>query len=269
MARYLTHLFGQATHKRVHLLLGVQGDAGSQFLANFKSTSDYLNRIESLLWTQLGKAQPKSDFQKLWFDVYISITESKEAKNNIYKLLQNKIKFKGLIIDQDRRWNIIVKLNELDFEEGEKLRTAELKKDKSENGQKAYIASEVIRPYADIKRKWFKTITVEKTDLSLARQKTVMGSLFPNSQLSIRKEFSSDFYSVLPKLTKEKDNQYLRFFTQSLTPTLCTEESAKTIQNFIQSHSDLPPVVMKNLRIKHQEDERCVRIRQLAQSVSS
>jgi len=91
-----------------------------------------------------------------------------------------------------------------------------------------------------------------------------LANLLPSEQLEFREILSDDFFKNLLRLSKTKDDVFLRFYTQSLIPARCIKESVATLEKFIQKNPKLPPIVMKNLRVAHEEDERCVKIHEFS-----
>ncbi|OGQ17217.1 MAG: aminopeptidase N [Deltaproteobacteria bacterium RIFCSPHIGHO2_02_FULL_40_11] len=237
------------------------------YMPQTQEKTAFLDQAQSFLWGALQSAKPGSDFQKLYFDEYIKFSESPTVQEKVLSFLEGKLTLSGFVLDQDRRWKIISQLHKHNYAGSESLREKELKKDPSENGQKSALACEVLQPVLDIKQKWFQKVTDGKSDLSLARTKTVMTHLFPSNQDHLHKEFSSAFFENLLKLSKTKENEYLSAYTASLAPTLHTDESVKTLALFIQKQAKkLPPVVVKRLKVAHQEDERALKIKKRVQS---
>ena len=222
----------------------------------------YILETEELLLSQLEKAKPKSDFQKLWFDTYVSFGESDDAKDKLLQWVTGHISIKGLSIDQDRRWKIIVRLSILGDSRASSLRERETKKDTSEKGAQFSLASLVAEPQKSIKDKWFKKITALDGTLSLARQKAVMSHLFPSTQDHFRELYGKAFFKHLVKLSPHKEPHFLSHYTQQLIPAVGAPSSVHQIKSFIRSHQYLPPIVMKRLKVACQEDERSVNIRQ-------
>ncbi|MBI4040690.1 MAG: aminopeptidase N [Deltaproteobacteria bacterium] len=225
----------------------------------------FVDQIQDLLWKQLEEAKGGSDFQKLWLDTYIKLSLSDQALERLHKILAHKIKLPHFELDQDRRWAILVELHRKPWEPAQDLLEKELKRDHSEAGQKQALACEVIQPKFSIKKKWFQKI-IGETNLSLARTKVAMSYLFPKDQMDLHMKFSKDFYHVLPMLGRKKDHKYLMTFCRQLAPAFSTPESIHGFEHFLKRHTTLPPVVAKELKIAHQEDERSYKIHQLAQA---
>ena len=224
----------------------------------------YKGDVEFYLWNVLERAQPKTDFQKLWFDNYVKAAYSENGLNTLHEILLRKKIIPGLDIDQDRRWGIIIQLHRYNWNQCTVFKKQELKKDPSENGQQMAISAEVIMPAPSVKKKWFDKITHPNGSLSLMRLKHAMSHLFPSEQKKLQEDFVQPYFKSLPTLIKKADNEFLSAYTETLTPSFGTETSVKTLNDFISKNKKLPPIVKKHLLIAHQEDERTLKIRQLS-----
>ena len=223
---------------------------------------EYLKRLERFSWDLLGSARPHSDFQKLWFDTFVSVARTDEAQAKLKQLLNGQVRFRGLTVDQDRRWNIVQALHRRGYAGSDTLREEELKRDSSEQGAKEAIAALVLKPDLKVKREWFGKVMAEKSDLPLARLKVAMENLFPEEQDELTATFMDEYYKALPSLAKTREDVFLTNLTEKMTPVLCETRSVNKLNDFISSHQELSPVVMKALRIAHQEEQRCVGIRE-------
>lgn len=220
----------------------------------------YKEMIEEFLWENLHKAKPGSDFQKSWFDGLVAAGSNKKALKRQEQLLNGIIKIDKMEIDQDRRWDIIISLNMFSYPGSQKLINHELLKDGSDKGQKSALYAQVVRPDLTIKKKWFNEIIQEKSNLPLSKIKVVMRGLFPISQATLQKKFKTKFYDHLNNLIKTKDSVFLRSYS-GLVPLFCDQINQRSLETYLDNNNNnLPPIVLKNLKINHQEDGRCQKI---------
>lgn len=227
----------------------------------------YQTRLEEFFWAALEGADPGTDFQKLWLDNYVRVAQSKTALDRLVDMITKTGVVRGFELDQDRRWNVIVRLAELDVKGVDGWIEAERKRDPSDAGKKAALAAEVIRPHADVKKHWMGEVLAVGSSRSVAEQRTILGSLFPLSQLELRKPFESQFYEMLPKLASERNQEFMRAFTPSLAPAYCEGSAHRKFANFVEDMTTgakakkIPPYVQKPLRIVLDENERCLKVR--------
>src|SRR5207237_9052170 len=110
-------------------------------------------------------AKAGSDWQKMALRAFAELAESTEAQDRLLGLLEGKIKFKGLVIDVDRRWDMIIKLEALGDKRVEPILAAQRESDKSNRGLEKGYAAEASQPSMDIKSMWWNRI-VDKYEYS-------------------------------------------------------------------------------------------------------
>lgn len=249
-------VYGNLDHSPSLLLyLMRQGTEGSEQIGSVHA------KLEDLFWGLFETAEGESDFKKLWFDSFVRVAGSETARQRLLALSAADFKITGLTLDQDRRWNVIKQLSLLGAPETNDLRQMELKRDPSHAGEKMALAVEVIRPDQRNKQKWFDEVVKPDSTMTLAELKSVMESLYPVRQMGLRPQYAQAFYENLVKLAPQKESEFLERFTANMVPTSCSPESLAQLDQFLKLHDQLPAVVLKELKVARQEDERCVRIR--------
>jgi hypothetical protein len=131
---------------------------------------------------------------------------------------------------------------------------------------KAALAVEASIPKIEMKRKWIgefigadgrvsKTRTLEETQ-------SVIYSLFPLEQRSMKLDFSSDFFNFLEKNRATDDEQIrVRTVLGGLLPLNCQSDPSKKLKETMNQYSDISPSIRKGFLMNLEEDERCQRIR--------
>ena len=258
----LGNLGGEKDFKVVHAVLetayGRQNASPS--VLNYLPRPDY-PRAESFLVDNLGKAEPGSDFQKLWFDALTRTAASPSGAERLRGLLSGKLSMKGLPIDQDRRWNVVVRLSELGAPDAEDLIAAELRRDPSDNGAKGAITARAARPDAASKQEWFARISDPKSADSLGDLRAAMADFYPRTQMELRAGFLPAFLRTLPELDALKGEDFLDDYGRTMIPALCTPESAAALGDYAAKTPPTKPILLRALRDARQEDERCVKVR--------
>jgi aminopeptidase N len=220
-----------------------------------------MDSLEAMAWQQLHLASPGSDWQKTWFDGLVRITESPHGLARLTALLTGAEKIKSFKLDQDRRWEALIRLSSFAAPTSEVLVANEKLRDKSELGVKSALACEAVRPDARSKQDLLRIAVAEKSEWSLSRKRAVMINLLPTWQDQQRKDFSKGFYQDLLSFAPHRDPEFLHVYTM-LVPTTCSENSSRELSQFLaQQGSGLPPIVTKPLRVSKQEEDRCVYLR--------
>lgn len=222
---------------------------------------DYADRLEETAYKSLVSARAGSDLQKDWFGRYVQSARSPRHLKVLWGALHGKNPFKGLEIDEDRKWAMIVALSEKAYPGAFKFAQEEAKKDNTERAKKSLISADAARPVKSVKTKWFNEVSDPESKLKLSRLNAAMRGMFPLEQQRFKKMFADDFYTVLPKLVEGRENHFLGTFARAMVPVFCSKQSGEVLRDYIDNHkSELPYPVVKSLRISLQENGRCVKI---------
>ncbi len=243
------------------------GQAVGRYLPNEKQVTEFYGRLEPFIWEQLKKAARGSDQQKVWFDNYVRAAGSDADLTTLERMLSGVLAVPGLIIDQDRRWDIIVKLSTYNRPGARELGVAELKTDPSDKGRKASIAADATQPDLETKTRWYQSFLEPKLAFPVSQLKSAMASIFPRHEQQLRELFAEKFFTSLPELAVSRNNTFLTAYASELVPAFCTESSAQALLDYIGKHQSLPPAALKRLRVAAQEDARCVRIQSMARAL--
>lgn len=163
-------------------------------------------------------------------------------------------------MDQDRRWQLVRKLNQFQFGSYENLLNAEIKRDSSDKGNKNAIAAQVVRPDIENKKKWLDIVINHPEKYKLSTASYILGALFPGSQANLHAKFSTQILAAMPSLNTKAQQAYVSSFSGNLAPGLCNEQSVVSLEKANQTFKSLNPSVVKAFLRAHQEDQRCVNI---------
>jgi aminopeptidase N len=203
------------------------------------------------------------DFQRRWFDAYISLSSHGEALKHIQSLLQSKSHIKGLSIDQDLRWAMIRQLNRYDYGDAQALLAQEKHLDQSDSGEKAAIAAEAIRPQSALKRQWLNTIENNDT-MPFSKIRIAMFNLYPAEQKLLSAATAEQRFANLP-LMDDKGPVFMRSFAAALIPTQCSASNINAISDVLDTQTGLSQLARRALLETRQEEQRCVKIKLLLQ----
>lgn len=219
----------------------------------------YRGKFAKTFW-QLYESAPKdSDERRFFWDSYVSTAEDEMAQTRFRAALSGAENALGFFLDQDRRWSLVVALNAIGAAGGKTLAQDELKRDSSHDGKTAAIIAEVVRPDSRVKEKWFAEIVNPDSAKSQGDLVAAMTGLFPLRQIRLKADFVDEFYAALPHL-QSKNDEFLEEYVTHLYPMLCSADNADRLKDFLARHPNLPPIVIKNLRIQEDEERRCLRI---------
>ncbi len=224
----------------------------------------FVTQLEQLLWTQARSSKSGSDMQKEYFDALIQIVETSGMLLKLDQILQGSLKLPGLVLDQDRRWDILFPLMANSYPTAVMHLAEEKKRDPSEEGIKSALKVEAARNYMQNKTKIFNDVVSDQTTLSHGRLRAVLRGLFPPVQDSLKRKFARQFYENLDRMLLKRSDTFLEAYSENIAPFNCDTESIAEATAFLNSHSNLSPIVSKALKVGRQETERCVKIRERA-----
>lgn len=220
--------------------------------------------LETVAQQQLARAESGSNFQKVAFDAYVSLVHTPAGLETLRSFLNNKKLPKGFVLDQDRRWALLRRLNQFQFKDYRELTANEAQQDKSDLGQQMAVVSEVLRPELAVKEKWFTELTSPTTQYKYATLRLVMRSLFPSSQLNLRTGFDARIIEKLPELHARDNERFLSVYADMLaSPRACTSASLKRLSEVRNQYASLSPALNKSLSVNVQDEQRCVDMMQL------
>jgi aminopeptidase N len=229
-------------------------------------------KIEAFTHQRLLAQAGGSDLQLVWFEAFLETAHSKEALEYIDELLKDKAHLKGLKLDQEKRWKLVASLARSNFTGAADLIALELKADPTDMGQKEAISAEASIPDPASKKKWLDLIIAQKKDspikdpnnLGVAKLRSAMENLQLIGQEDLIRQSVDPYFSRLEQMASqstEEDEEFTHDFTEAMFPSLCDQAIVDRTAALLKAHPDLPAPLLKTLRIKKQEEERCIRAR--------
>ena len=233
----------------------------------------YGRKLEDMAWHELERATSagagRGDWQRAWLDGFIALAESPKALQALEDLLTDegaaKRNLKGIRVDPDRRWAIVVRLNARGAESAMIRLESEKARDPSDSGQRYALAALAARPDEKAKAASWST-AIEAVGLPIARRRAILGNIFPPWQDEWRDRYSERFFTELKARSQTAAPEYLDALLRA-APTTCTKKSQTDLEEFYRSRgADLSPSAKKPLRIALQENARCLNLRAKAET---
>lgn len=222
-----------------------------------------LAALELIAQQQLVRAEKASNFQKVAFDAYVTLVYTPTGLEAARNYLLGKNLPQGFVLDQDRRWGLLRKLNQFQYKDYLELTAAEQQKDKSDLGQQMAIVCEVIRPDTAIKEKWLSELLSASTQYKYATQRLVMKAIFPFTQLTMRSIFDARIVQNLPQVQARNNDRFLSVYADLVSPHACSSASVQRVVDIRNQYASLSPALGKTLNANIQEEQRCVDMMQL------
>jgi aminopeptidase N len=225
-----------------------------------KNTATYRQQIEQFMWQMLQQAPAKSEHQKIWYSAYINNVFSPEHLTRLQQLLTEELTINGLTLDQDKRWQLVIKLSRYQFGHYQQLLAQERQRDTSDTGIKRALTAEAIQPDAKAKAQWFDIVLNNPDNLKLSTLRAIMYNLFPIEQQVLAKPYEQKALQEIPRLNDSADLGYLSAFANAFVPAYCHAESIKQLTKANETFKTFKPQVVKTFKGALQNDQRCVSI---------
>jgi aminopeptidase N len=229
-------------------------------LPQYTAKQQYLLKIEDFLVAGFKVQAPGSDHQKVWFNHMLMASQSDKSNQALEKLLHGTVQYDGLIIDQDKRWQIIKHLAGFNYPQLDSLLAKEKAADPSYQGELATIAIEARRPTLAAKKYWIAEFEKTKDRQTAKKQKIAMYNLFPSYQMDLLAPLAERLIADLVAFDVDRDQKLVGSMVYSVMPTLCRDQSVVKLKRVIDDNPQLGLIAMKGLREMHQADAKCVAI---------
>lgn len=248
----LGQILGQISSAKTYLNKGL----GSQH----PYVIDIAQQLEEITWQSTLANSDNKSRQRRWFNSYLNFAHTDSALDNLYKLLSGQYSLEGLIISQDIRWDIIAQLSRYKHAKSAKLIAQELILDSSDTGEKSAIYAQVIAPNAKVKTDWLTKIQQKNSDIGFSKLRTAMNALYPSEQNSFREQTATQLMLNLTEIDKANGPVFMRSYN-NLIPATCSDLSVTRLTTAIDELTELSFGTKRSLLIKHQEDQRCLMIK--------
>jgi len=265
---FITVALNNAPQEKDYTLLGdVLGKIGQSksYLDAMNLDNAYAKQtaaaLEKMAWDGVLAHKGSTDFQRRWFNLYVSVASTPEALSRLAGILDGKVDAAGVEISQQLRWSIVAHLNRYDVAGSTALIEAESARDKSDAGQIAGVAASAARPDAKAKAEWVKRIEDQKSPLPFSRARTAMYSVFPPEQGKLDELDADARLARLPALDKAAGPVFMRAYATTMIPATCTPQSVQRLSRAADQMKDLSAFTRRSLLDTLQSDQRCVAIK--------
>jgi aminopeptidase N len=257
----------------------VQSDLLQNSAMKFLSESlraGYFPRTEEFTRQGLASSEPGSDLQLIWYRSFLQSVQpgSKGAADVLAWLKSGNGAPTGLKLDQDRRWEMIRTLARIGAPDAQALIQAEVTADPSDDGRKQSIGARAVLPDEGERDKWLSRIfrepsTSPDTHYRFAELRDAMRGIYAINQESLIQKGADRYFTNLPRLVKNSDAQdeeYIAALSGAMFPPLCEQTTVRSATTLLGSDASSSALVVKNVKIRRQDVERCIQARELSAS---
>ncbi len=235
------------------------------YLARFGSHEAELARIESVLFEQLAAAEPGSELQKIRYEVFVDSAHTPEALAYVQALLDGSEELDGLVIDQDKRWELIITLNRYLHDDYAARLQAEQQTDGSDQGKTAPLRRLPCVRYRKPRRNGWRRFSTRRALTSSPACAKCWASCFRPNRLALLEPERERILAAIPVMNQEASPEFLDEVPEGLTPATCTQASVDRLAQANTEFAGMLPLVVKAYLVHHQNDSTCVGMKALAQ----
>jgi len=220
-----------------------------------------LDDVEELALRRAHFAETQ-DLKFMWFNLFLRVVSSDAGLGTARALLDGKAEIEGIEMSPEIRWQLLAILSRHNAADIEALLDAEIKRDPSNFGERSVLSARAAAPSAANKAFWVDELQNPHSLNNLARQRAVMGALFPATQTDLQLDLLVKILGALPQMSRDADTYFLSSYTQSLLTPMCQAESTALMQTTLDEYGDeLNPTALRFLREAHQADAECLSLR--------
>ncbi len=220
-----------------------------------------LREIEELALRRSHFAETQ-DLKHLWLNTFLSVVASDAGLGTARALLDGEAEIDGVAIAPELRWRLLIILSRHDADDIAALLEAEIERDPSDFGQRSLLSAQAAAPNLANKKRWVDELQTPQLLSSLAKQRAVIGELFPATQTDLQLQLLEQILSSLPQMSRAADAYFLTSYTETLLTPMCRLESNALMQATLDEFSEqLNPTALRFLREAHHADVECQALR--------
>lgn len=223
-------------------------------------------KLEEIILKRMDKSEKGSSLQMSFFDFYLSIAQSPASQKSIFKMLQKKSPPEGIVLDQDRRWAIIVNLSRNGHEKALELIETELKNDKSTIGKTMALSARAAFPTLENKKKvwseFYNNKSFSKSDLRSAGH-YIHDSDYPE----LSEPFVADYFARVEAMDWKSHDDMVGVYLKSFYPLqVCSEKILKQSDESMKKAKHLTTLARRSWMEAQDELKKCLMVRKAAKN---
>jgi aminopeptidase N len=219
--------------------------------------------FEALIWNRMELAKHGSSLQMSFYDFFVSVAQSPMSVSRLFDMLVKNEPPKGITLDQDRRWALILNLSVNGHTEAMKLVEEEKKRDQSTLGKRNAYSGRAAFPLKSQKEMIWKELfnNRELTHSDLEEAGIQMAT--PNNPELSKPFFEMYFKKVSTINWKDNDDKVDIYFESFFPHVNCSEELQKMSQRYLERAKNLTSIARRSWKEAQDELNRCVKVRKL------
>jgi len=221
-------------------------------------------RFEQTIWTRANGAAAGSSEQMTFFDFFPAIAQTPEAIARIDGLLDGKGVPAGIVVDQDRRWALVLALATAGHPSARQRIDAEEQRDPNTAGKRHAYAARAAMPDLESKRRsWQDFGEPDRTPFSFLR---AAASTFHNANHpELSRPFVEPLFATATSIDWNAHDNMVGIFLGGLFPhVLCSRELERESRDQLARAKNLIPLARRAWLEANDELARCIAVRERA-----
>lgn len=223
--------------------------------------------LESMLWERITRAKAGSGLQLVFFDYYVSVAQTEASQTRLYEMLTQDKLPRGIKLDQDRRWAVVVNLAGLGHAKTEELIQQEKAHDPSTQGVRMVFAAHAAMPTKAAKQAAWKEIFGNK-DLTYSALKEAGRTIHNPNRPDLSQAFVDAFFQRVRKMDWKKDDSTVDIYFESFFPSNVCSQALLERSRAEMEKVRLTPLVRRAWLEANDELSRCIKVRAKAKATT-
>ncbi len=266
----VSEMIAHPRHTRITAARLLEGEARTKLNAD----------LHALARKKTVAARSGSDLQRIWFGAALRTLAPTDAPWAL-SVYQGKTKIRGLKIDPDLRWDILVSIARVASIERKVLEDAAKEDPSSEGGTRLLAVVAALEnplsaapttpqgtplsdPILDLTPARLESLfTLETTDekIPVAKLRKAMGNYLSLSRPERIQAWTPKYFAALSEVAAKSDDSYFRQFAQALYPGQCSDAIADQTTKWLRSNSNAPRTLRIALRKMAFAEKWCAALR--------
>ncbi len=223
--------------------------------------AEFAPRMEEVLWKRTLAAKAGSSLQMTFFDFYIASAQTEKSGAMLLEMIKKNTPPAGIVLDQERRWALILNLSQNGHPEALKLSQAELKKDKTTMGVKMDAVAHSSFPELKSKKNMWKRFYTDKK-LPYSTFKESGSKIHTPNHPELSEPFVNEYFKKVTTMDWSSHDDVVDIYFEQLFPVkLCNEKTAKMSSSKLKGAKNLTSLARRSWLEAQDELERCVKVR--------
>lgn len=217
--------------------------------------------LEALLWTRIEESKKGSSLQMSFFDFYVGIAQTEMSVTKLFDMLVKNSPPKGITLDQDRRWNVLLNLAANGHSQAMKLIEEEKVRDPSTMGKRMAFAGKAAFPDKAQKEMMWKDLFSNR-ELTHSDLEEAGVRMHHQNYPELSKPILETYFKKLTTMNwKDHDDKVDVYFESFFPHVVCSEELRQMSLRNLEKAKNLTSIARRSWSEAQDELNRCVKVR--------